>query len=91
VARHAGAETVHVTLRKNDGEIILTVTDDGCGFDEAATRASTLRLGLRSIHERVRLAHGRCFIESAPGMGTTVSAVLPTAGSTSARDHRAAV
>ena len=91
VARHAGAETVHVTLRKGDSEIILTVADDGCGFDEAATRASTLRLGLRSIHERVRLAHGRCVIESAPGMGTTVSAVLPIVGRSTASRGRAAV
>jgi len=84
VARHAGADTVHVTIRKGDGEILLTVTDDGCGFDEVATRASTTRLGLRSIHERVRLAQGRCVIESAPGLGTTVSVVLPVPGSTSA-------
>ena len=91
VARHAGAETVHVNLRQGDGEIILTVTDDGCGFDEAATRASTSRLGLRSIHERVRLAHGRCLIESAPGKGTTVRAALPIALSASASQDRATV
>jgi PAS domain S-box-containing protein len=83
VATHADATSVHVTLREVNGDIVLTVTDDGRGFDEGATRASSSRLGLRSIDERVRLAHGRCVIESAPGLGTTVSVVLPMAGSTS--------
>ena len=91
VARHAGAETVHVTLRRADGDVILTITDDGCGFDEATTRASSARLGLRSIHERVRLAHGRCLIETAPGLGTTVSVVLPHTARTSAGQDLAAV
>lgn len=90
VARHAGAEIVQVTLRRGDGEIILTITDDGCGFDVAA-RETTSRLGLRSIHERVRLADGRCLIETAPGRGTTVSVVLPVPGSSAATQGRAAV
>ena len=90
VARHAGAEIVNVTLRTGDGEIILTITDDGCGFD-AAMQETTSRLGLRSIHERVRLANGRCLIETSPGRGTTVSVVLPSSGGASVSQGRAAV
>lgn len=80
VARHAGAQSVQVTLRQVQHEIILTITDDGGGFDEVAARANSSGFGLRSIDERVRLEHGRCLIESAPGLGTTVSVVLPFAG-----------
>ena len=80
VAKHAGAETVQVTLRKAADEIILTITDDGAGFDQAAARENRASLGLRSIDERVRLAQGRLIIETAHGIGTTVSVVLPLQG-----------
>jgi len=90
VATHADAGTVHVTLREVGGDIILTITDDGRGFDASATRAIT-SLGLRSIDERVRLAQGRCQIKSAPGLGTTVTVALPLSVSRAASQERTAV
>ena len=90
VATHADAATVHVTLREVDADIVLTITDDGRGFDASATRAST-SLGLRSIDERVRLAHGRCQIKSAPGLGTIVSVALPLSASHTASQERTTV
>ena len=90
VATHADAGTVHVTLREVGGDIILTITDDGRGFDASATHAST-GLGLRSIDERVRLAQGRCQIKSAPGLGTTVTVALPVSVSRAASQERTAV
>jgi len=76
VARHAGARAVDVNLVAGDGEVRLTVRDDGAGFElaRAAERAS---LGLASMRERVRLLGGRLAVESAPGCGTAVTARVP--------------
>lgn len=77
VARHAGARTVHVSLRGRDGGLQLAVHDDGAGFAPEITSASRKGLGLRSMRERVRLLRGTIDIESAPGRGTTVAAWVP--------------
>ncbi len=75
-ARHASASVVKVQLSPSDSGLRLAVRDDGSGFDfeRSQKRAS---LGLASMHERVRLMHGRLDIESAPGRGTTVVAWVP--------------
>lgn len=54
----------------------LRIADDGRGFDPAAERPGT-HLELWSMRERVEQLGGRFEIESAPGQGTTVRAVIP--------------
>jgi PAS domain S-box-containing protein len=57
-------------------EVQLEVRDWGVGFNvEAAGRR--FGLGLVSMQERVNLVHGRFSIESAPGLGTNITAVVP--------------
>ncbi len=80
VARHARARQVSVELREGATDLLLTIRDDGVGFDvpacmERASRGATL--GLLSMHERVRLANGRIEITSAPHQGTEVRARFP--------------
>ena len=78
--KHSGARSVQVRLRGAPGHITLTVSDDGCGFDqaEAARRAvGRARVGLGGVAERVRLLGGDVAIASAPGAGTCVRATLP--------------
>jgi PAS domain S-box-containing protein len=82
VARHAGAQSVRVELRRVDGEVELTVRDDGTGFDvEAARRraVSGQSMGLLGMEERVMLAGGRLVVDSHPGRGTEVRVRLPIA------------
>jgi PAS domain S-box-containing protein len=82
VARHAGAQSVRVELRRVDGEVELTVRDDGAGFDvEAARRraVSGQSMGLLGMEERVTLAGGRFAVESRPGSGTEIRVRLPLA------------
>jgi PAS domain S-box-containing protein len=76
VARHAGARTVTVDLRRMEGGLLLAVRDDGVGFDPAAPRAGR-SLGLASMRERVHLVGGSLDVESAPGEGTAVVAWVP--------------
>lgn len=72
VVRHASATTVVIAHRIADGEATLTVTDDGHGFDPAATSST----GLRSLTERLARIGGRLDVTSTPGTGTSLTAVL---------------
>ena len=74
-ARHAQASAVQVTVRSENGQILLSVQDDGTGFDTERLRG----MGLVGMEERVRHLGGRFEIESKPGRGTRLQAQLPLA------------
>lgn len=79
---HAGPE-VRVTLRLacDAGRWLLSVRDDGCGFDPNAGRAAhgAGGLGLAYMRERIELLDGCLTITSAPGAGCTLLAEVPAA------------
>jgi signal transduction histidine kinase len=82
VVKHARARTVTVELTKNDedGQLHLSVRDDGVGFDVANLREQAVRgasLGLLSMEERATLAGGGLECDSIPGQGTEVHAWFP--------------
>jgi signal transduction histidine kinase/DNA-binding response OmpR family regulator len=80
IVRHASARQVVVELRQSDGELRLTIRDDGAGFDVRAARARAARgasLGLLGMQERALLVGGEVTIESAPGQGAEVRARFP--------------
>jgi signal transduction histidine kinase len=77
VGKHAGATRVEVAVSDRDGEIAITVRDDGGGFDP---RAGSSGFGLLGMRERLALVHGSLDIESAPGAGTVLRASIPTRG-----------
>jgi signal transduction histidine kinase len=70
--RHAQASRVVVSLRGDDGHIVLDVVDDGIGFDPDAIEVRSRRLGLTSMEERARRLGARLEVHSATGEGTTV-------------------
>lgn len=79
-ARHAGATEVSLELRMVGGELELTVQDNGGGFDLARYSSPAERkkhFGLISMAERASLVGGRLDIDTAPGRGTRVRAILP--------------
>jgi signal transduction histidine kinase len=75
-AKHARARWVEVAMTRDGGKVTLRVADDGQGFDPEAPRPGT-HLGLWSMGERVEQLGGRFEVESAPGAGTTVRAIIP--------------
>jgi signal transduction histidine kinase len=75
--RHAGAERVDVRLDDEGGRLVLTVADDGRGFDPARAGLRGRRLGLTSMEERADALGGRLEVVSAPGAGTTVRLEVP--------------
>jgi PAS domain S-box-containing protein len=80
VARHAQARQVWIEVRQHDSALLLSVRDDGVGFDMKAARAQTAQgtgLGLMGMEERVRLLGGQLEIETGSGTGTEIRAWLP--------------
>jgi two-component system sensor histidine kinase UhpB len=75
-ARHGHAENATVSLVRRETDVILTVADDGEGFDPMVARRAD-GLGLVSIVERARLVRGHATIRSEPGSGTTVDVRVP--------------
>ncbi|MEV5508410.1 sensor histidine kinase [Streptomyces orinoci] len=78
VARHARAEHTAVTLAFHRDQVTLDVFDDGAGFTPGT---ATGRFGLHGMRERIAELGGTLSVESAPGEGTAVAAVLPVAAS----------
>jgi signal transduction histidine kinase len=75
VLKHSNATTATVSVVEDDGAIILTVSDDGAGFDQAQRGTG---FGLIGMRERVALVDGRMSVKSVPGDGTIVEVVIPT-------------
>lgn len=76
VHKHARATRVRVTLTEEDGQQVLAVTDDGCGFDPHAVAARN-RYGLHTMRERAAACGGVCTITSRRGEGTCVTVRVP--------------
>ena len=74
--RHGDAKTIRVLLSWEDNRVILTVNDDGCGFDPASPTAAP-GIGLLGMHERIAALAGSLEIQSAPGKGTCITATMP--------------
>jgi len=74
-ARHAQARSVMVEVRQETSKILLSVEDDGHGFDARRIRG----LGLVGMQERVHHLGGALSVRSHPGKGTTVAVELPLA------------
>jgi PAS domain S-box-containing protein len=75
-AKHSGDRRFVVRLWGMAGEIHLTVSDAGVGFDSERVKGGR-GLGLISMEERLKLLNGTLSIESQPGRGTTVHACVP--------------
>jgi signal transduction histidine kinase len=84
VAKYARASRATITLACPDGQLEFSVTDDGVGFDTAATLSGTgpdgtgpQGTGLQGMADRLAAAGGNFRVRSEPGLGTTVLGRLP--------------
>ena len=77
-ARHAHAAHLTITVAGDDGCVCVTIADDGRGMDVArAEQGAHGHFGLLGMRERARLIGGSLDVDSAPGRGTIVTAVVP--------------
>lgn len=76
IERYAGAREVRIELLNWDSRVLMTVRDDGVGFD--TTQVEKSHRGLAGMRERVEACGGELCVFSTPGKGTQVMARLPT-------------
>ena len=74
--RHGGAREIRIELTTTPDAVCLRVVDDGQGFDPSAPTGSE-HFGLVSMRERAALVGGTLRVASHPGVGTTVTAIIP--------------
>jgi signal transduction histidine kinase len=72
VAKYAQATQACVNVRRDNGQVLVEVSDDGVGGADPATGS-----GLRGLLDRVSAIGGRLEVNSRPGQGTTVRAAIP--------------
>jgi PAS domain S-box-containing protein len=76
VAKHANAKTIKVQLQHTNGKIVLSIEDDGKGYDKKKI-AGKRTLGILGMRERTLMMGGEYEIKSSPGKGTTVLVAIP--------------
>jgi signal transduction histidine kinase len=72
VAKYAQATQASVNVRRQNGQVLVEVSDDGVGGADPATGS-----GLRGLLDRVSAVGGRLEVDSRPGEGTTIRASIP--------------
>ena len=84
VHKHARATQVElVLLQRTPNQVVLRIADNGVGFDPAQVSrpadAGGRHIGLLSMRERIEGLGGTFVLTSAPGRGTVIEAILPSA------------
>ena len=72
VAKHARASHVAISVRRDNGRLLVHVADDGVGGADSAGGS-----GLNGLADRVEALHGRLRIDSPRGGGTRIEAQIP--------------
>ncbi len=74
ILTHSKATHVDIYLQCRDNEVLLTIRDNGVGFDARQTRRG---IGLSNIYERTRFYNGTVDIQTSPGKGCTLEVTIP--------------
>ena len=78
VRKHSRATAVTVDVRRQGGQLVVTISDDGVGFNPAARAKSEFpRFGISTMQERAATIGGELQIDSTPGQGTTIRLQVP--------------
>ncbi|MEO6488510.1 MAG: PAS domain S-box protein [Ferruginibacter sp.] len=70
IHRHSQAKNAWISLTQNGDKQLLTIKDDGIGFDPESKRTG---VGLRNINSRAEVNNGTLHIRTAPGQGCTIT------------------
>ncbi|WP_185154350.1 PAS domain-containing protein [Fulvivirga sp. M361] len=77
ILKYSKATTVTIQLMKYENDLVLTIEDDGTGFDVAATMEGEDNFGLRNMRNRVTSISGSFHLDSSPDSGTIITVELP--------------
>lgn len=76
IRKHARASQVDIGVERSAEKTVITVRDNGMGFDPASISASGGHVGLKIMKERASRVGAKCTVDSRPGQGTTVTLAL---------------
>lgn len=76
IIKHAKAKNVGILMYEEDDDLLLTINDDGIGWDEKKANIDRSTIGLKSIRRRVQYLNGEIKINSNTG-GTEISVSIP--------------
>jgi signal transduction histidine kinase len=83
--KYSDTKSIEVRLSQTENDIVISVRDDGNGFDEKLVEARSMNIdsgrGFFNMYERTEYINGRLDIRSAPGQGTTVTLMVPVRSS----------
>ena len=74
--KHAQPRDVWISVREEDADIVLSLRDNGVGFDTEAPGPEG-HFGMAMMRERAQVGGGRFEVESTPGQGTTITVRFP--------------
>jgi signal transduction histidine kinase len=77
IGRHAGASVVDITLHSDNGNVTLTVIDDGCGIPKAERAAAGSGMGLIGMRERFASLGGSVRLRNTASGGAQLEVSLP--------------
>lgn len=75
--KHAKASLMKIRLEEKNQKLVLSLMDDGCGFDTKNLDTVQKGLGLKNITSRVEALKGAIYIESSPQNGTGYTIEIP--------------
>jgi ligand-binding sensor domain-containing protein/signal transduction histidine kinase len=80
IVKHAHCQNVQVKVTSTDGELSISIKDDGCGFDLNVLKKHGF--GLDNMRSRSKKVNGQIHLESKPGLGTeiTLKVLIPKKG-----------
>lgn len=76
IEKHAGAKNVLIEMNWEKDQLVLSIIDDGCGFDPESVQYIN-HYGLKFMKERVEMLEGRLTLRSEPGNGTSITLHMP--------------
>ena len=77
IIKHSAAAEAEIKVKKFADEVVITIKDDGRGFDTENTKSKGGGLGLVGLRERTNIIGGRISINSSLGNGTEIRVILP--------------
>ena len=76
IRKYSKAQKANMVLKKNSGNVILCISDNGVGFDDSKKPRG---IGLRNIKSRVEFYSGKMRLFTAPGKGCKLIVMIPAA------------
>ena len=75
IIKHSESSEAAIRIKRTEQEVIITITDNGKGFDPNKSKESGL--GLVGLNERTKFIGGKLIIKSAHEVGTEIKIILP--------------